>query len=105
MLADEFDFKFTTEKVLNEDLEAKNFQSVNKLLSDTKLAADAFVKSAKVTDAKFTQLTNGLEENVTLIRNEVYRYNKLVENLNVNKDSLIFALFVVMLRLKTLNKI
>lgn len=105
LLADEFNFDFASSVMLNDLLVNKSFQLLNKQLADVKLTADTFAKSLTQKSIKFTQLTDGLDENVTLIRNEVYRYNKIVENLNINRDSVIFSLFVVMLRLRHLDKI
>lgn len=104
MLAAETDFEFCVDDLAPE-LEKRNFKVVNKVLSEKKLDADAFIKTLPNTSSKAVQVKNGLEENVTLIRNEVYRYNKIIENLNINKESLIFVLFVAMLRLKTFEKI
>ena len=105
LLTDEFEFTFKGSEELNKALTNKNFQLLNKQLADTKLTADAFAKKQEKVSVKFSQIIDGLNENVTLIRNEVYRYNKIVENLNINRDSVIFSLFVVMLRLHHLDKI
>ena len=83
----------------------KNYKNVNKLLQITSEPLHYFLKDNKCSSSKFQQIINGINENTTLIRNEVYRYNKLVDNLNINKESLLFALFVEFMRLKKIDKI
>ncbi len=97
--------EYINEEELNTLLAKKDLTTINKILSEKDRELQTTLKTLAQGDSKTVQIINGIAENVVLIRNEVYRYNKLVANLNINKDSLIFALFVVMLRLKTLEKI
>lgn len=93
------------EALMNDLLEKRQFTELNKLAADKERAIQEVAHETKKQSEHTEQLLQGLSENVVLIRNEIYRHNKLVENINVNADSVIFSLFVVILRLKRLNKI
>ncbi len=91
--------------VMNEQLDKRDFTELNKLVADKERAYQELATKKKDTTEQTKQLLQGLSENVVLIRNEIYRHNKIVDNINVNVDSVIFSLFVVILRLKRLPKI
>lgn len=86
-------------------LEEKDFTTINKYVSEKEREYQQIIEGVHEVTTSIAPIKKSVEENVTLIRNEVYRYNKIVDNINVNSDSVIFALFVVILRLKKLNKI
>ncbi len=83
----------------------KDYKNVNKLVTNYERTLTLFLKENKCNSTKFQQIISGINENTTLIRNEVYRYNKVIENLNINRNSLMFALSVAILGLKELEKI
>lgn len=92
-------------EVLHKLLEERNFTELNKVVAELEREyQETYLKKA-ASNPQIAAALNGLGENVELIRNEVYRYNRIVENINVNADSLIFSLFVVLLKLKHRTKI
>jgi len=93
------------EEIMHELLEERDFTKLNKIVAEKERAYQELAAKKKNGNEQVNQLLQGLSENVILIRNEIYRHNKLVDNINVNVDSVVFSLFVVILRLKRLTKI
>ena len=86
-------------------LDERNFTELNKVVGELERKYQELFQKEALSNVQISTALKGLEENVVLIRNEVYRYNRIVENINVNADSLIFSLFVVILKLKHRTKI
>lgn len=105
MIGKELESPNSEAQAMNELLEKREFTELNKLAAEKERAYQELAAKKKDTTPQTAQLLQGLSENVVLIRNEIYRHNKLVDNINVNVDSVIFSLFVVILRLKRLTKI
>ncbi len=105
MLGEECGTSIVDVATLENEINQKNYKNVNKIITNYERTLTLFLKDNKCSSSKFQQIINGINENTTLIRNEVYRYNKLVDNLNINKESLLFALFVEFMRLKKIDKI
>jgi len=105
MIGKELESPNSEAQVMNELLEKREFTELNKLAAEKERAYQELAAKKKDTTPQTAQLLQGLSENVVLIRNEIYRHNKLVDNINVNVDSVIFSLFVVILRLKRLTRI
>lgn len=93
------------QKELETLLEERRYTELNKLVAEKERKYQEMFAKKKETAPQVALTLKGLEENVTLLRNEIYRYNRIVENINVNVDSVIFSLFVEILRLKNRNKI
>lgn len=86
-------------------LEERKFSELNKLVAEKERRYKEHFKKVAPNKPQVALTLQGLEENVVLLRNEIYRYNRIVENINVNADSVIFSLFVVIMRLKYRTKI
>lgn len=105
MLSEECGTSIIDLPLLEGEIAQKHYKTVNKLVTSYERTLTNFLQDNKCKSSKFQQILNGINENTSLIRNEVYRYNKLAENLNINKESLIFSLFVELLQLKQVEKI
>lgn len=92
-------------EALNKLLDERNFTELNRQVGELEREYQEMYQKKAASNPQIAAALNGLGENIVLIRNEVYRYNRIVENINVNADSLIFSLFVVILKLKHRTKI
>jgi len=90
---------------LDKLLEERKFTELNKIVAEKERNYQDFFQKKAQNNSQIMTALKGLEENVSLIRNEIYRHNRLIDNINVNTDSLIFALFVVILKLRRRPKI
>lgn len=101
----ELNTDFGNNKKLKKLLSDKEFTLLNKELSETERNIQNLVKQNSDNSTALMSVYTGIEDNVNIIRNEIYRHNKLVDNINVNYDSVLFALFIAILRIKKQEKI
>lgn len=94
----------SVEEIIQDEIDKNNLFTVNTLLLDLEKKYRTFL-SKEPQSTNINQIMQAVSDNVNLIRNEVYRYNKLIDNLNVNRQSVIFVLFVSFLRLKEQDKL
>ena len=101
----ELNTDFGNNKKFKKLLSDKEFTLLNKELSETERNIQNLVKQNSDNSTALMSVYTGIEDNVNIIRNEIYRHNKLVDNINVNYDSVLFALFIAILRIKKQEKI
>lgn len=105
LLAKEMKWKHQDEEDITLLLQERKLSELNKLVGERDQALRIALKESGELSQPVSTILKGIDENVTLIRNEIYRHNKIVDNINVNTDSIVFSIFVVILKLKKLPKI
>lgn len=105
LLAEELNADISDEQEIALLLEERKLSELNKRLSEHEQTIRMILKENPTSSQTVTTILKGIEENVTLIRNEIYRHNKNVDNINVNAESIIFSIFVAILKLKKMPKI
>lgn len=105
LLAKETNWHSKGEEDITLLLQERKLSELNKLVGERDQTLRIALKECGKLSQTVSTILKGIDENVTLIRNEIYRHNKIVDNINVNTDSIIFSIFVVILKLKKLPKI
>lgn len=77
----------------------------NRILNETEREIKAFINSRKLNNQELSNLLTALEENSVLIRNEIYRHNRGIDNYNSIASTSFFVIFVQMLNVEKKEKI
>lgn len=92
LLDDILQTSFNEEEALNELLFKKNYALLNRRIAATCIQFQNHIKKHSIHEDKTISFYNAFENNSELIRDEVYIYNKYVDNVNSSATSFFFAL-------------